>query len=160
MGRGEESRPKGVLAHDQLLRNMYLEVRACMSNLFWLVAFKHLSTYLFARSAISSLFKMDIAATFTKLVRYSEGDQIYYGDLLESTAGEYTVARLSKSPSGSFTRTGKEEVVEKVSVLWPPAGPLPNIKSTATLSTRGDPNHPMRWPELSQTCHGSEGKSP
>ncbi|KAL5315033.1 hypothetical protein ACEPPN_017684 [Leptodophora sp. 'Broadleaf-Isolate-01'] len=57
---------------------------------------------------------MDIAATFTKLVRYSEGDQIYYGDLLESTAGEYTVARLSKSPSGSFTRTGKEEVVEKL----------------------------------------------
>ncbi|KAH6711705.1 fumarylacetoacetate hydrolase family protein [Leptodontidium sp. MPI-SDFR-AT-0119] len=57
---------------------------------------------------------MDIAATFTKLVRYSEGDQIYYGDLLESTAGKYTVARLSKSPSGSFTRTGKEEVVEKL----------------------------------------------
>ncbi|KAH7408957.1 fumarylacetoacetate hydrolase family protein [Cadophora sp. MPI-SDFR-AT-0126] len=57
---------------------------------------------------------MDIAATFTKLVRYSEGGQIHYGDLLESIAGKYKVARLNKNPSGTFSRTGKEDVVEKL----------------------------------------------
>lgn len=59
---------------------------------------------------------MEIAATFTKLVRYEQDLQIYYGDLLDSSAGRYRVARLEKTPAGAFKQVGQEDVVEKVSI--------------------------------------------
>jgi hypothetical protein len=59
---------------------------------------------------------MEIAATFTKLVRYKQGLQTYYGDLLESNVGGHRVARLEKTATGTFRRVGQEDVVDKVSV--------------------------------------------
>ena len=57
---------------------------------------------------------MDIAATFTRLVRYEQGSQICYGDLPDSSAGRYRVARLERTPTGGFNQVGQEDVVEKV----------------------------------------------
>lgn len=61
---------------------------------------------------------MEIAATFTKLVRYKKDSQIYYGDLLDSNAGKHRVARLEKIPTGAFKQVGQEDVVEEVARQW------------------------------------------
>ena len=69
---------------------------------------------------------MDIAATFVKLVRYEQGSQIYYGDLLDSSAGRYRVARLERTPTDTFKQVGHEDVVEKVSIDSELPPDLPN----------------------------------
>ncbi|KAF2845801.1 fumarylacetoacetate hydrolase family protein [Plenodomus tracheiphilus IPT5] len=90
---------------------------------------------------------MEIAATFTKLVRYKQGSQIYHGDLLDSSAGRYRVARLEKTPTGAFKQVGQEDVVEKLlcPLEWTPIFQCVglNYRKHATEANLTVPKYPV-----------------
>ncbi|KAJ5918026.1 hypothetical protein N7454_010401 [Penicillium verhagenii] len=56
-------------------------------------------------------------ATFKKLVRFANGTQTYYGDLIEATGNKYTVRKLDGNPFTSLQPTG--EIHEVDSLLCP-----------------------------------------
>lgn len=49
-------------------------------------------------------------ASFKSLVRFAQGAQVYYGDLINSDNGKYTVKKLLGSPFEALKPT--DEVVE------------------------------------------------
>lgn len=53
-------------------------------------------------------------ATFQRLVRFSQGTQKYYGELLDSQDGSYTIKKLLGSPFAELTST--EEIVTSATV--------------------------------------------
>ncbi|KAL4861560.1 hypothetical protein BDV12DRAFT_180038 [Aspergillus spectabilis] len=101
---------------------------------------------------------MEIAATFTKLVRYQQGEQIFYGDLLESSSGKFKIERLSESPSGGFTKTGNQDVVE---TLLCPLESTPivqcvglNYRKHATEANLKVPKYPVIFTKPSDALAG------
>ncbi|OAL44305.1 fumarylacetoacetate hydrolase family protein [Pyrenochaeta sp. DS3sAY3a] len=101
---------------------------------------------------------MEIAATFTKLVRYEQGSQIYYGDLLDSSAGRYRVARLEKTPTGAFKQVGQEDVVEKLlcPLEWTPIIQCVglNYRKHATEANLTVPKYPVIFTKPSDALAG------
>ena len=54
---------------------------------------------------------------FKKLVRFEEGGQIFYGDLISSDENEYLVKKFHGSFAGGFNETETQVKVGKASTL-------------------------------------------
>ncbi|CAM1509219.1 Fc.00g029580.m01.CDS01 [Cosmosporella sp. VM-42] len=58
-------------------------------------------------------------ASFKRLVRFAQGAQVYYGDLIDTADGQYTVKKLLGSPFEALKQT--DEIVKTDKLLCPVA---------------------------------------
>lgn len=53
-------------------------------------------------------------AAFTRLVRFASGNRVYYGDLIDTVEGKYTVQKLSGDLFSELKPTEETVVTDKV----------------------------------------------